>query len=60
MCKDKFDEVVELLREEYEAGNLNRKDIYDITEMVLNDILGPLPSFIGTFAEFGGNKNEVK
>lgn len=48
--KKKFDEVVELLKEEYESNSLT---VNKIIEMVMDDIFKDYPTdYLGTFAEF--------
>lgn len=47
---DKFDEVVELLKEAYET---DRSAVNEIIEMVMDDVLKDYPTdHLGTFAEF--------
>lgn len=48
--KEKFDEVVEFLKEEYESNSLI---VNKIIEMVMDDIFKDYPTdYLGTFAEF--------
>lgn len=48
--QDKFDEVVELLKEKYDASS---PIINEIIEMVMNDVFKDYPTdHLGTFAEF--------
>ena len=49
MCKEKIDEVVELLKKEYDAGD---PIVTEIIEMVMDDIFKDYPKdHLGTFAE---------
>ena len=48
--EEKFDEVVEFLKEEYESNSLI---VNKIIEMVMDDIFKDYPTdYLGTFAEF--------
>ena len=49
MCEDKFDEVVELLKEKYDASD---PIVSEIIEMVMDDVFKDYPTdHLGTFAE---------
>lgn len=49
MYEDKFDEVVELLKEAYET---DRSAVNEIIEMVMDDVFKDYPTdHLGTFAE---------
>lgn len=49
MCEDKFDEVVELLKEKYDASD---SIVSEIIEMVMDDVFKDYPTdHLGTFAE---------
>ena len=49
MCEDKFDEVVEFLKEKYDASD---PIVSEITEMVMDDVFKDyLTDHLGTFAE---------
>lgn len=48
--EEKFDEVIELLKEEYDSNSLT---VNEIIEMVMNDFFKDYPTdHLGTFAEF--------
>ena len=47
--EEKFDEVIELLKEEYDSNNLT---VNEIIEMVMDDVFKDYPTdHLGTFAE---------
>lgn len=49
MCEDKFDKVIELLKEKYDASD---PIVSEIIEMVMDDIFKDYPTdHLGTFAE---------
>lgn len=53
--QEKFDEIVELLKEKYDASD---PIVNEIIEMVMDDVFKDYPTdHLGTFAEFGGNKD---
>jgi hypothetical protein len=49
MCEDKFDEVIELLKEKYDASD---PIVSEIIEMVMDDVFKDYPTdHLSTFAE---------
>ena len=49
MCEDKFDEVIEFLKEKYDASD---PIVSEIIEMVMDDVFKDYPTdHLGTFAE---------